>query len=216
MEACRREVHDALVGQADSAVRDRFITRFRGEFAALEAAIAKAYQRWSRFEQEFAKDRDSATVVGMTFLVFARLVMSANLLSLGQLTLSGAAFRQALVALAAAFVLADPVSPHRAGVWEGKFSVNKAVPMLFKQAATDPKLNRQGVEVLAKSREFYDKLSHPTALSMADVISFDGQGGHHLGPWFDEGIVLRAGIGFANSIREDSPKCRRGNRRKDA
>jgi hypothetical protein len=202
MEVPRGEVHDALVGQADVVARDRFIARFRGEFAALEAAIAEAYQRWSRFEQEFAKDHDSATVVGMAFLVVSRLVTSANLLSLGQLTLSGAAFRQALEALAAAFVFADPLSPHRADVWEGKFSVNKAVPMLFKQAATDPRLNRQGVEVLLKSRAFYDKLSHPTALSMADVISLDGQSGHHLGAWFDDAkvpfyaqeLVLRTGF----------------------
>jgi hypothetical protein len=206
MEVPRREVHDALVGQADAVVRDRFIARFHSESAALEAAIAEAYQRWSRFEQEFARDHDSATVAGMIFLVVARLVMSANLLSLGQLTLSGAAFRQALEALAAAFVLANPVSPHRASVWEGTFSVNRAVPMLFKQAATDPRLNRQGVEVLSKSREFYDKLSHPTALSMADVISLDGQGGHHLGAWFDEAKVpfyaqeLASRTGFARIL----------------
>jgi hypothetical protein len=206
MEGRRREVHEAMVGKADSAVRHGFIAQFRGEFVALEVAIAEAYERWSQLEEEFAKDRDSATVVGMAFLVVARLVMSANLLSLGQPTLSGAAFRQALEALAAAFVLADPLSPHRAAVWEGRFSVNKAVQMLFKQSVTDTRLNRQGIEVLTKSREFYDKLSHPTALSMADVISFDGQGGHHLGAWLDheKGLFyeqeLASRTGFARII----------------
>ena len=186
MEEFHRAVHDALTGQADAEVRERFIVGLQGEFGALEAAIAEAYERWSRLDREFARDHDSATVVGMAFLVVARLTMSTNLLSLGHLALSGAAFRQSLEALAAAFLFADPASPHRTPFWEGKFSVNKAIRILLRQAASEPRLNRPGVEALTKAREFYDRFSHPTALSMGDLVGFDGQGGYSLGACFDE------------------------------
>lgn len=107
-EHLRQEVHTALLGHADTVIRRAFIRRFSSQFDAFEAALLAAYERWCQLDSAFAKDRDSATVVGTTFIVVARLTMSANLLTLGQITLSGAAFRHAIEALACAFVFADP------------------------------------------------------------------------------------------------------------
>jgi hypothetical protein len=204
-EHLRQEVHTALLGHADTVIRREFIRRFSSQFDAFEAALLAAYERWCQLDSAFAKDRDSATVVGTTFIVVARLTMSTNLLTLGQITLSGAAFRHAIEALACAFVFADPDCPHRPAAWEGKFSVNKAVSILSKQAADDPRLDRKALDVMVKVRQFYDKLSHPTVFAMGDVIDL-GEGGHHLGASFDEAklpfyeLELASRVGFAQIL----------------
>jgi hypothetical protein len=204
-EHLRQEVHSALLGHADVVVRRAFIGRFSSQFDALEAALLAAYERWCQLDRGLAKDHDSATVVGTTFIFVARLTMSANLLTLGQITLSGAAFRHAIEALACAFVFADPDCPHRPAAWEGKFSANKAVSLLSKQAAADPRLDQKALDIMAKVRQFYDKLSHPTVLAMGDVINL-AEGGYHLGASFDEAKVpfyeveLASRVGFSQIL----------------
>jgi hypothetical protein len=117
-ERARERLLDALWGRRDGDVRDRFQRAFRGQFQCFDSAISVAYDDWLAFEQAFAKDRESSTVVGFVFNVVARLTMSVNLLTLGQLTLSGAAFRQAQEGLA------KPQPPrNRRDAWlESKFA----------------------------------------------------------------------------------------------
>lgn len=174
----------AVWGRNDDQVRTEIRSALGEAFDRFEAAATTAYDDWLAFERAFAKDKDSATVVGFLFNVIARLTVSTKLLALGHLTLSGAAFRQAQEALAAAFVLAEFETPYRAKFWEGHFSVDKAVGILRKQVNRDPSLNREALDTLLRSRSFYSKFSHPTALAMADTITV-GRRGHHLGASYD-------------------------------
>jgi len=198
-------VLDALRGTGDDAARAAFQSALGDHLAQFEAAIVAAYDDWLDFEKVFAKDRDSATVVGFLCSVIARLTISTNLLTLGHLTVSGSAFRQAQEALASAFLMAEFEAPYRAQLWDGRFPVHKAVSILRAQAKNDRALNVKAVDVLFKSRSFYNKFSHPTALAMADTISLNG-GGHHLGasfdpkkrPFYEREIASR--VGFATML----------------
>jgi hypothetical protein len=79
------------------------------------------------------------------------------------------------------------------------------VSILSKQAAADPRLDRKALDVMAKVRQFYGKLSYPTVLAMGDVINLE-ESGHHLGASFDEAKVpfyeleLASRVGFAQIL----------------
>ena len=196
---------DALWGPRDDEIRYQFQTALAPQLKGFESAILAAYDDWFAFEHAYAKDQDSATVVGFAFSVVARLTISVNLLTLGHLTLSGGAFRQAQEALAAAFVMADYKAPYRQQLWDGQFSISKAVGLFLKQAASDSKLNAAAVQGLSKARAFYNGYSHPTLLAMADTIGLRG-GGHHLGASFDQEKMpfyskeLESRTGFARTL----------------
>src|SRR5688500_1473450 len=90
-----RRVRDALRGRNDAHVRHKFTSHFARELNDAERALSDAYNHFLEFDRQFSrKDRDRAAVVGTVFTTLARTTMSVNLLTLGQLALSGAAFRQ--------------------------------------------------------------------------------------------------------------------------
>lgn len=188
-EETRERLLDALWGRRDADVRHQFRQALGDHLGSFESAISVAYEDWLAFEHVYAKDRDSATVVGFLFNVVARLTMSVNLLTIGQLALSGATFRQAQEALATAFVMADYDAPYRSRLWDGQFSVNKAVALFLKQSTGDPDLSAEPAQHLSKARAFYDRFSHPTLLAMADTIASKARG-HVLGASFDPGKLL--------------------------
>ncbi len=198
-------VLDAFWGRLDGAARAAFSEVFKDKLAELETAIVVAYDDWQDFEGVFARDEESATVVGSLFNVVARLTVSANLLTLGQLAVSGASFRQAQEALATAFLLADFQAPHRTHFLEGRFPVHRAVTMLRRQASRDRTLNVQAIDVLSRSHSFYNNYSHPTVLAMSDTIGLGGAG-HHVGASFDPKKAsfydkeLESRIGFAKLL----------------
>ncbi len=154
-------VIEALWGAADATSRASFRASFAEDVSQFESALVTAYDDWLDFERVFAKDRDSATVVGALCSVVARLAISTNLLTLGHLTISGAAFRQAQEALASAFLLAQFDAPYRAQLWDRTFPVHKAVGMFRKQAKTDQSIDPEAVEMLFRSRSILSFLAFP-------------------------------------------------------
>jgi hypothetical protein len=166
--------------------------------------MTDVYDRWLRFESDFAKDHDSAIVVGTLFTVVARALLSMKLLMLGQLTMSGSAQRQACEALGLAFLCARRDWPYRQQTWDGQFSTNKAVGLVIKRSA-ELGLDASALETLRQAQSFYNQFSHPTVLAMADLINLNG-GGHHLGASFDRHKVefyekdLISRLGFAGIL----------------
>lgn len=177
-------IHEVVFGVGDDAVRQQFIKHFGGKIAEFERIMAAAYERWKDFEAQFAKDRDSASVVWSLFVVVARMLLSMKLLMLGHVALSGAAKRQVLEALAQAFLFAKRGLPYLKQAREGRFSSNKALGIAVKRSA-DLNLNQDALDALVEARDFYNKLSHATILAMGDVVDLDGTGSH-LGASFDE------------------------------
>ena len=197
-------VRDALLGLQDNVVRAAFIGHFQEQLDSFERTMTYVYERWLRFESDFAKDHDSAIVVGTLFTVVARALLSMKLLMLGQLTMSGSAQRQACEALGLAFLCAQRDWPYRQQTWDGQFSTNKAVGLVIKRSA-ELGLDASALETLRQAQSFYNQFSHPTVLAMADLINLNG-GGHHLGASFDRHKVefyekdLISRLGFAGIL----------------
>jgi hypothetical protein len=197
-------VRAALMGLHDDQVRLAFIAHFHEQLDAFEQTIADVYSRWLKFEADFARDEDSATVVGALFTVIARAISSMKLLMLGQLTMSGSAQRQACEALASAFLFAERDWPYRMQSREGQFSVNKAVGLLIKRSA-ELGLDSKALQTLLQAQSVYSKFSHPTMLALADLVNLKG-GGHHLGasfdphkiPFYEQDLISR--LGFASIL----------------
>lgn len=203
-ESAESAVRAALLGVHDERSRLQFLEHFHGQVAAFEHTMIDAYSRWIEFGNTFAKDHDSATVVGTLFTVVARTLLSMKLLMLGHLTMAGAAQRQACEALAAAFLFAERDWTYRRDSWDGRFSVNKAVGLVVKRSG-QLNLNSEALRTLLQAQDFYNKFSHPTALAMADLINLKG-GGHHLGASFDPHKLpfyekeLASRLGFAGIL----------------
>jgi len=171
--ASARPIHDAVFGVGDDSARQEFLAHFATEVAEFERLMTVVYERWQQFERRFAKDHDSATVVGTLFVVVARLLLSTKLLMLGHITLAGAAKRQVFEALAQAYLFSKHGWPYLKQAWDGKFSANKALDLVVKRGV-DLNLDSDAVRVISQARDFYNKLSHATILAMGDVVDFDG------------------------------------------
>ena len=176
-------IHGAIFGVSDDVVRSEFLKHFEHEVAEFERLMVAVYGRWQEHEARFAKDRDSATVVGTLFVVIARLLLSMNLLVLGHIALAGAAKRQVFEALAQAFLFSKHGWPYLTQAWDGRFSTNKAIDILLRRS-DELDLSRDALLVVSQARDFYNKLSHATVIAMGDVIGLDGNSSR-LGASFD-------------------------------
>lgn len=198
------DIHEIVFGIGDDGVRQRFAEHFGSELEEFERVMVTVYGRWQDFEREFAKDRDSATVVGSLYVVVARMLLSMKLLVLGHIALSGATKRQVFEALAQAVLFSKKGFPYLRQAWEGRFSSNRAIDIVVKRSA-ELNLNSEALDSLVKARNFYNKLSHATIVAMVDVIELDGSDSH-LGASFDEEKLpfyrdeVSARISFAKTL----------------
>ena len=65
-----------------------------------------------------------------------------------------------------------------------KFSTNKAVDLVIKKHKI-LNLNHDALIILKKSRDFYNKFSHPTMMTVATYISFENPDNLFFGASFD-------------------------------
>ncbi|MEW5980810.1 MAG: hypothetical protein AB1806_00400 [Acidobacteriota bacterium] len=195
-------VQAALRGRQDEETERLFLEHFQVQVSSFETATAEVYDRWRTFESTFARDQDSATVVGALFTVVARMLLSMRFLILEHITMAGGAQRQALEALASAFLFAKYDWPYRQRAWLGRFPVHRSIDLLVKRSE-ELGLNREALEVATQAKRFYNKMSHPTIIAMGDLI---GRGTHHLGPIFDPKKLpfyekeIASRIGFAGIL----------------
>jgi hypothetical protein len=182
-------IHRALFGVDDEMDRQLFMEHFGDQVYHFEKIITSVYQRWQTFEKRFSHDQESGTVVGTLFRIIANLISSTKLLMIGNLTLSGAAKRQAIEAIALSLLLSKNDLPNKdypylRRLWDGKFKVNKAVNLLNTHRK-ELKLNKYALQVMEKNRNFYHQYSHPTILAMGESLRFDGTA-YYMGSSFDD------------------------------
>lgn len=178
-------IHSALFGLDDEEVRQNFLDHFGAQIWQFETNMAGVFESWLNFDKVFRKDQDSGTVVGILYIVIVRSVQSMKLLITGNITLAGAAKRQVIEAIALALLFSKRELPYLRLAWDGKFSENKAIDKIIKHRK-ELNLNKEALEVMKASRNFYDKLSHPTIFSMGDTINLDIPGIYYLGASFDK------------------------------
>ena len=198
-------IHRALFGLDDEDVRQHFLAHFLKEIKQFESTMVAVLVRWRDFEKSFRKDQDSGTVVGVLYMVIVRLIQSMNLLKIGNITLAGAAMRQVIEAIALSLLFSKIELPYLKLAWEKKFSVNKAI-IKIKKHHKKLNLNEEALNVMEKSQNFYDELSHPTIFSMGDNIQLDGPGIYYLGASFDKSKLqfyqkeINSRVGLANIL----------------
>jgi len=178
-------IHRALFGLDDEEVRQHFIDHFGNQIKQFENIMAAVLEKWVNFDKSFRKDQDSGTVVEVLYMMIARLIQSMNLLITGNITLAGAAKRQVIEAIALALLFSKRDLQYLQLAWQKKFSVNKAVDKIIKHQKIF-KFNKEALNVMKKSQNFYDELCHPTIFSMGENMQLDGPGNYYLGASFDK------------------------------
>ncbi len=197
-------IHRALFGVDDEVDRQLFMEHFGNQVGHFEAIMTSVYERWLKFDKLFSHDQESGTVVGTLFGVIINLISSMKLLMTGNLTLSGAAKRQTIEAIALSLLLSNINLPYLRLLWEDKLSVHKAVDLLYRHRKIF-KLNEDSLRVMKWNHDFYNKYSHPTILAMGDSIRFDGTG-YYIGSSFDDTKLdfylkeLNSRVGLANIL----------------
>ncbi len=177
-------IHNALFGLDDEEVRQHFLDHFGDKIHQFETTMTAVYESWLNFDKAFAKDQDSGTVVGILFGMMARLIQSMKLLISGHITLAGATYRQVIEGIALALLFSKRGLPYLREAWEDKFSVNKAVGLLYKHRHKLG-LDKEALNIMKNKRNFYHKFSHLTISAMNDIINLDGSG-IYLGASFDK------------------------------
>jgi hypothetical protein len=134
-------------------------------------------------------NQESLTIIATLFGVIYNLVLSMKLLMLGNLSASGATKRQAIEAVALSLLfskydLPNKNSSYLQNFWKGKFSVHKAVDLLYNNRKK-LKLHKNALKLFKEHRNFYHNFSHHTFLAMGEYVGFDGSA-CFLGSSFDE------------------------------
>lgn len=198
-------IHEVLTGKDDEEVRKQFMKCFSSEIAQFEKVMADAYDHWRTFDAQFSKTEDSATVTALLWTVVRGHIISFRLLISGYWVAAGNTQRQVFEGCAMTIVASKHGWPYLKKYLDNRFSTNKAIDVL-KRRRGELNIGKEGLSILEKSINFYDGLSHPTRLALADIMSLDGTHKVYIGASFDNAKIkgykkeIDGRVGFARTI----------------
>jgi hypothetical protein len=147
--------------------------------------MAVACRAWKDFDETIQENEQRAHVSSLIFGALSLHLMSTKLLIWGLLVPAGNMMRQVFEIISMAFLASKPRLRFLDRYESGRYSINCAVRDVIKN---HKKLNLEhsALEILREKRDFYNKFSHPTLLTIATFIEFGG-GSTYFGASFDPG-----------------------------
>jgi hypothetical protein len=171
----------------DRVTRANFLSHFETEAREFASNMESAFGRWQRIDAMVRERRqptdDYACVAAITFTSISLLIQSVQCFLGGQAMASGNLVRQSIESVAVAILCADQQSSVRRSFMAQQYSSTGALNQIRKHCKRFD-LNPDGIEKLIQAKRFYDKLSHPTALTLAHGVEF-GSSVSFIGAAFD-------------------------------
>ena len=163
----------------DVDVRANYLKHFESDVEKFCNAMAHAVLSWQSL-QEQAKDNDNLGLVSAWVITAISLhILSIKLLVSGHTVAAGNLFRQVVETIALALLCSaklDVIDKVR----NGKYSTNKAVEQLLRQAKQIG-IDEVAVKALKVTQTFYNNYSHPTlhtiiwaGVSLSDSVPYVG------------------------------------------
>ena len=166
-----------------NSVKSEFETQFDNELKEFIKAMGVAYDEWKVFDKTIV-DEDDAHISSLIYGSINMHCISMHLFICGFPISSGNIFRQVLESIAMAFLCSKKNLGFLKRYKENRYSTNKAVRDVIKKHKI-LNLNDDALQTLKKSREFYDKFSHPTLMTAAMHISLANPGELYFGSAYD-------------------------------
>lgn len=165
-------------------VLQNFLAEFANEIEDFINVMTVAYDAWKSFDSKISGDEELAHISSLVYGAINLHAISMHLLISGFLIAAGNTQRQVLESIAMAFLGSKRNLGYLHRYANNKFSTNKAVDLVIKKHKI-LNLNHDALIILRRSRNFYNKLSHPTIMTVASHISLENRGVTFFGASFD-------------------------------
>ena len=167
-------------------VRQNYLKHFSNQTEKFISAMSKAYIGWREFDSNIGSDIKKAHISALIYSAINNHIISLKLFLSGCTIAAGNLQRQVIESIALALLCSAANLDILDRYMDNKYSTNKAVRDVLRHY-DKLNLNKDALQVLERSRDFYDEYSHPTQLTLANLISFSESGKLYLGATFDEG-----------------------------
>jgi len=166
------------------------------EFAEKYTAGYKKHSELNRLAID-TTNKQRAYVSGLSYMMFENLFTSFKLFMLGYHTPSGNLMRQVIESIALTIlcsldfnIVINKSKTKNINFFESfylqKPEANSNKAIFYLEMNIEPiGIKQHPVEVLKSSRKFYHQYSHPSMLSMANILSFQSPGTTYIGGSFD-------------------------------
>lgn len=171
----------------DPAVRTEFIKHFRSQANVFAQHMSVATAAWRTLDTGIGGSQKLAFVSALVYTAITLHVRSMKLFLAGELEAAGNLFRQVVECMALALLCSNQDLLILSLFMKGKYSTHKAVKDL-RAHAEEVGAPERAIKDLEKGRRFYHQYSHPTAITIANLISYQERGASlYVGASFDHG-----------------------------
>jgi hypothetical protein len=167
----------------DIEISNHYLSQYPEQIERFAASMTVACRAWKDFDKTIQENEQRAHISSLIFGALSLHLMSTKLLIWGCLAPAGNTMRQVLEIISMAFLASKPRLGFLDRYASGRYSTNYAVRDVIKNHKR-LNLQRNALEVLRDARDFYNKFSHPTLLTIATFIEFGG-GSVYFGASFD-------------------------------
>jgi hypothetical protein len=157
----------------DTAVADQYLGRYQEQLERFVESMTTSYSAWQEFDATLAGDSQRAHISALIFGALSMHLMSTKFLTWGLLVPAGNTMRQVLEIICMAFLASKPSLGFLDRYASGRYSTNDAVRDVIKNH-TKLNLNHDALATLRDARDFYNKFSHPTLLTITTFIALGG------------------------------------------
>jgi hypothetical protein len=178
-------IRETVLGFPDK-VLPMFQTQYSNELDEFVSLMAVAYDKWTEFDSLVSGDEELSHVSGLIYGAINFHAIAMHLLISGFLIASGNTQRQVLECIAMALLASKRNLGYLHRYANDKFSTNKAIDLVIKKHKI-LNLNDTALKTIKTSRNFYNKFSHPTMMTVASHISLEKPGEMYFGASFDAG-----------------------------
>ena len=168
----------------DNEVRAFFVSNFKNEITDIIDGLETACKKWLKYHSKAEGNKRRQFICGFLLDAIDSLAVSMKLFLCGYAVPSGYLMRRTIESVAMAILCSSDRLPYFERIDEEKFSPNKAVNCLQRNA-NKLSVNNESVAVLKKFYKYYHQYSHSSLLSLAHLRSFS-ENGVYIGGRFDK------------------------------
>jgi tRNA U55 pseudouridine synthase TruB len=182
LEEARKKILKELTSD-DADVRADYLKHFASDIEKFSEAMAHTVVNWHSLHAEVKDDENLGQISAWVISAITLHILSMKLFVSGHIVAAGNLFRQVVETVALALLCSAKLDVLDR-VRNGKYSTNKAVEQLLRQAKQIG-IDKEAVQALRDARHFYDNYSHPTMHTIWAGIS-SSEGVPYVGASFDD------------------------------
>ena len=172
----------------DAGVRAEFLEHFSSEMKTFSEKMGRAVVTWRLMDSDLKGDNKRAGVSALVFTAIDLHIVSMKLFVSGYSVAAGNLSRQTVETISLAIVC----SKKELGILDrflaNKYSTSDAVRDALRYSKKLG-LHDDGIIAIKQAREFYHSYSHPSKMTIANLISFSHPGTIYMGANFDQGKI---------------------------